>query len=200
MLSTIKTVANRSRWRFLWRYLRGHTPWDTQITPPEVEEFIAQATPGRALDLGCGTGTNAIRLARNGWQVTAVDFIPGAIKAARAKADGSGLAVTFHIADVTRLDMLEGPYDYVLDIGCLFSLTSQQQRAYRDHVSRLMRPGGCYMLYAWLPRKAKGRPAGISVEDVQRLFESDFDMERVVIGEEKGHGSAWYWYRKKLKR
>ena len=71
-----------SRWKFEWRYWRGTTPWDTNITPPEVKEFIAAAPPGKALDLGCGTGTNAITLAQHGWQATGVDFAPKAIRTA----------------------------------------------------------------------------------------------------------------------
>ncbi|MCK7512216.1 MAG: methyltransferase domain-containing protein [Desulfobacterales bacterium] len=79
----IRTIIP-SRWRFEWRYWRGNTPWDTNITPPEVMEFIAETPPGRALDLGCGTGTNAIALARHGWQATGVDFAPKAVHKARA--------------------------------------------------------------------------------------------------------------------
>jgi 2-polyprenyl-3-methyl-5-hydroxy-6-metoxy-1,4-benzoquinol methylase len=94
----------------------------TPFTPPEVMEFIAQTRPGKALDLGCGTGTNAITLARHGWQVTGVDFSPKAIRQARRKATAEGLKIEFHAADVTDLAMLTGPYDYVLDIGCLFTL------------------------------------------------------------------------------
>jgi SAM-dependent methyltransferase len=197
MIKALERILNRARWRFKWRYWRGDTPWDTQITPPEVEAFISQHPPGRALDLGCGTGTNAITLARHGWRVTGVDFVPSAIRAACAKADGSGLAVEFFVADVTRLETLNGPYDYVLDIGCLFSLAPEEKLNYRSQLRRLLRPGGCYMLYAWLPRLWQGRTIGIAVEDVHRLLKADLVRERVLVGEERGHGSAWYWYRRK---
>ncbi|HZD55845.1 MAG TPA: class I SAM-dependent methyltransferase, partial [Anaerolineales bacterium] len=61
----------------LWYY--REPPWDTGISPPELLAFIESHPAGQALDLGCGTGTNVITLARNGWQVTGVDFAPRAI-------------------------------------------------------------------------------------------------------------------------
>jgi 2-polyprenyl-3-methyl-5-hydroxy-6-metoxy-1,4-benzoquinol methylase len=185
-----------SRWKFEWRYWRGQTPWDTQITPPEVMEFIAQTQPGKALDLGCGTGTNAITLARHGWEVTGVDFAPKATRQARRKAAAERLAIEFYTADVTGLGMLTGPYDYVLDIGCLFTLKDSDRTRYAIELARLLRPQGDYMLYAWLPRPWKGGLWGISVEAVESLLYDAFIRTRLVIGEEKSYPSAWYWYRR----
>jgi 2-polyprenyl-3-methyl-5-hydroxy-6-metoxy-1,4-benzoquinol methylase len=186
-----------SRWRFEWRYWRGQTPWDTQITPPEVMEFITQTRPGKALDLGCGTGTNAITLARHGWQVAGVDFAPKAIRQARRKAAAEGLKIEFHAASVTDLAMLAGPYDYVLDIGCLFTLKDNDRIRYAGELARLLRPQGEYMLYAWLPRSWKGGLRGISTEAVEALLHDAFYRTRLVIGEEKSFPSAWYWYRRR---
>ena len=187
----------RSRWGFQWRYWRGKTPWDTQITPPEVVEFIADTPPGKALDLGCGSGTNAITLARHGWQVTGVDFAPKAIRTARRKAAAAGLEISFHAADVTDLRMLAGPYDYVLDIGCLFVLGERERVKYADGLARLMGPQGWYMLYAWLPRPWQGGIWGISAKEVESLLRGQFSKVRQVIGEEKGHPSAWYWFQRR---
>ena len=188
---------NPSLWRFQCSYWRGQTPWDTQMTPPEVMEFIAQAPPGKALDLGCGTGTNAITLARHGWQVTGVDFVPRAIRTARRKAAEAGLKIEFHTADVTDLSMLTGGYDYVLDIGCLFTLGEKERVRYAEALARLLRPQGWYMLYAWLPRPWKGGGWGISAEEVESLLQADFTKMRMVMGEEKGHPSAWYWFQRR---
>ncbi|MBE0603808.1 MAG: class I SAM-dependent methyltransferase, partial [Deltaproteobacteria bacterium] len=171
------------RWKFRWRYWRRDTPWDTQVTPPEVMEFIARTPPGRALDLGCGTGTNAITLTRHGWRVTGVDFVPEAIHAARAKAARSGLTIDFHVASVTDLSFLDGPFDYVLDIGCLHSLKPDDRMRYAAHLSRLLRPQAWYMLYAWLPRPWEGGVAGISAEEVGSLLLEDFCKVRTKIGE-----------------
>jgi 2-polyprenyl-3-methyl-5-hydroxy-6-metoxy-1,4-benzoquinol methylase len=186
-----------SRLKFQWRYFRKQTPWDTGITPPEVMEFLAGTPPGKALDLGCGTGTNAITLTRNGWRVTGVDFVSDAIGQARRNAAAEGLNIEFHAADVTDLGMLTGPFDYVLDIGCLFTLKENEKCAYAGELGRLLRPLGDYMLYAWLPRPWKGGVRGISVEVVESLLRDEFVRTRLVIGEEKGYPSAWYWYRRR---
>jgi 2-polyprenyl-3-methyl-5-hydroxy-6-metoxy-1,4-benzoquinol methylase len=185
------------RWKFKWRYWRRQTPWDTQVTPPEVMEFISRNPPGKALDLGCGTGTNAITLSRHGWQSTGVDFVPEAIGAARRKAAEAGVNIDFHVADVTDLHMLSGAYDFVLDIGCLFTLPEKSRGKYVGELARLLRPNGWFMLYAWLPRPWKDGHAGISPESVETLLRADFVGVRSVIGEEGGHPSAWYWFRRR---
>jgi SAM-dependent methyltransferase len=185
-----------SWWKLLWRYWRGNTPWDTQITPPEVMQFIAETPPGRALDLGCGTGTNAITLARSGWQVTGVDYVPQAINMARDKAVKAGVAVEFHLTSVTDLSMLTGTYTYGLDIGCLFSLNADDRLSYAAELARLLATDAAYMLYAWLPSKSRGKTRGIGAEEVDELLGAHFLREKMVVGEEKGSPSAWYWYRR----
>ncbi len=185
------------RLRFEWRYWRGDTPWDTNVTPPEVVEFLATAQPGSALDLGCGTGTNAIALARRGWRVTAVDFSPKAVRAARRKARAAGVEVEFLCADVTRLEGLRGPFDYALDIGCLLGLRREERLRYAERLARLLRPGGDYMLYAWFPRRIGRRIRGIAPEEVEALLARDFERLRLEVGEERGRPSAWYWYRRR---
>jgi ubiquinone/menaquinone biosynthesis C-methylase UbiE len=186
-----------NRWKFQWRYWRRKTPWDTQVTPPEVMEFIARTLPGKALDLGCGTGTNAITLARHGWRVTGVDFIPKAISAARAKAARSGFAIEFLVANVTDLSALSGPFDYVLDIGCLHALKAEDRSRYATTLSRMLRPQAWYMLYAWLPRACENGIVGISTEEVEILLREDFSKVRTAIGEENGNPSSWYWFQRR---
>jgi methylase of polypeptide subunit release factors len=72
--------------RLFWNvtYWFGKTPWDTGITPPELRAVVesGQVRPGRALDLGCGTGTNVLYLAQHGFDVVGVDISSRAIAVA----------------------------------------------------------------------------------------------------------------------
>src|SRR5919205_4019837 len=90
--------------RAMYRF--GFTPWDSGVSPPELKEMIEgpnARTPGKALDLGCGTGTNAIYMTQHGWNVTAIDFVPRAIANAKAKAVNAKVAPNFIVGDVTKL-------------------------------------------------------------------------------------------------
>jgi SAM-dependent methyltransferase len=180
------------RLRFAYRYWRGVTPWDTNVTPPELLAFLDQAAPGRALDLGCGTGTNVITLAQHGWEATGVDFVRRAIRQAKRKAAQAGVTVQLLQADVTDLSMLTGPYDLALDIGCMASVPAWGREAYSAGLARLVRPGGRFLLYSWLPRSRHGQIIGLSPDEVSAYLAPGFTVDRVEFGQDQGAGSAWY--------
>ena len=169
---------------FRLMYRLGLTPWDSGIPPPELIEVIegARRLPtGRALDLGCGTGTTTIYMASNGWQVTGVDFVPRAVRTARAKAAAAQLPVVFLVGDVTRLHeyAIDPGFDLLFDQGCFHSLPETAQPAYTGEVTRVARSGATYLLYAF------GRQSG---ERRRRFF------RRALRPTRYGHGfrsSSW---------
>ena len=183
---------------FFWmRYLSGHVPWDTGITPPEITRLIEQEKlpPGRAIDLGCGTGTNAIYLAKHGWHVTGVDYIPKPIHIARRKAQEAGVAAQtrFMVGDVTQLAStgLE-QFDLAVDIGCGHSLPTAKRSAYARCLAQVLKPGGILMLYMFRPTAE--RSMGLEPEDVTALFEPTFTPVWSNLGQDTTTraGSAWY--------
>lgn len=192
---------------FEFQYRFSKPRWDSGITPPEVVAFVESKTiTGRALDLGCGTGTNSIYLAQHGFTVVGVDFSSKAIAAARAKAQRANLKIDFRVADVTRLDALglREPIDFVLDIGCLHSIDTDGRVRYADSLARLLRPGSVYMLYSFSPRPPdepghllRLRNVGITPDEAQQLFQKQFTLERVEHGADRGERvSAWHWFKK----
>ena len=70
--------------------------WDGTEPRPELTELAKGRAPGRALDLGCGTGSDVLYLAGLGWDATGVDFVPRAIATARSRAGGIGLLGQLH--------------------------------------------------------------------------------------------------------
>jgi len=188
----LKSFFHRLIFAFLYF---GDPPWDTGISPPELLDFIEKHAPGRALDLGCGTGTNVITLAQHGWRATGVDFIYSAIRQARRKAKKAGVSVDFHVANVVHLEAISGPFDLILDIGCFHSLPSRSRGAYVENLDRLLHPQGYYLLYAFL-KEAGDDTNGLSRSDLSML-ERYLKLDQRQDGTERGHRpSAWFTYRK----
>ncbi len=172
-------------------------PWDTNQTPPEVLEFIQNNPPGKALDLGCGTGTNAITLARNGWQVVGVDYVGKAIRAAKKKGDKAQVKIDFRVADVTKLTGVEGPYDLVLDIGCYHNLSTTGMADYRKTVNHLLKVEGIFMLYAFF-RNGETTPGPGVVEAELKSFSAILELvSRVDVMERGAHPSVWLTFQKR---
>ena len=151
-------MSLRSRLTLELSYLLRRAPWDTGVSPPELLAFLAAHPPGRALDLGCGTGTNAITLAQHGWQVTGIDLIPRAIRRAKSKAAAAGVDVDLRQGDASDLRSVEGPFDLALDIGCYHSLQPTLQARYSTNLARLVRPGGTYLLLSLIHISEPTRP------------------------------------------
>ncbi len=188
----MKGILDRPIYDLMYRL--GKPVWDTGTTPSEVVEAIErEPTPGRALDLGCGTGTHSIYLAQHGWSVVGIDFSPKAIASASEKAKQAGVHIEFRVADVTRLEHLSGEFDFALDVGCFHGLDIARRARYVEQLSRLMRPRGKFMLWA-LDRPALFEDYGILPEAVQRLLVSHFLMSHSEHGEHRGRPTTWYWF------
>lgn len=194
-----------NRLRFTWMYLRGTTPWDTGVSPPELIEAVEGSNalaPGRALDLGCGTGTNSLYLARHGWQVTGIDFAAPAVTRAQDKQRRAGKfagSVRFLRGDVTQMDALglEEPFNLLLDLGCFHGLPVERRADYAAGVARYSAPAALYLLYAF-DRIEEARPRGVSPDEVCELFGSAFTVEQEERGNDpRARASAWYWLRRR---
>lgn len=133
----------------LW-YRHGTPPW--VIGPrPELVHLVTTGVlpPGRAIDLGCGVGDNAIFLAQHGFTVTGIDYSPAAIEQARSKAGDAQVDVTFTVDDLTRLRTVHGPFDLLVDYGTLDDLNTRDRDAYVREVTALAAPGARFLLWCF---------------------------------------------------
>ncbi len=182
------------RLAFDFRYILRRAPWDTFVSPPELVEFVRQNPAGHALDFGCGTGTNAIYLARHGWQVTGVDFSAIAIYRARQKARAAGLPIRFFVDDVSRFLAVDGPLDLILDIGCFHALAPEAQARYLNSISRLLAPGGTWLLYAMRRSDASESTFGLGEADIAEAS-SRLRLNRREDGSDPSRRlSSWFWF------
>ena len=176
------------------------TPWERDSAVPELVETARGLQPGRALDLGCGTGAQAVHLARTGWEVTAVDVVPRALDTARRRADRAGVSVDFRRADVTRLEDL-GLADVALafDRGCFHGLPDQARDAYVRGVSAATRSGAILLLMAFQPPTPAAMPRGATQEELEkrlgpawRLVSADASSEDATNTRIERARPVWY--------
>ncbi|MFJ3979067.1 class I SAM-dependent methyltransferase [Streptomyces sp. NPDC090021] len=128
-------------------------------------------SPGRALDLGCGPGRNALHLASLGFEVDAVDLSPQAVSWASERAREAGADIRFHCGNAFELaaTVLGGPYDLIYDSGCFHHLPPHRRVSYLALLDRALAPGGhlgltCFASGAMgseLPDAAFYREAGL---------------------------------------
>ena len=185
-------------------YRLGFTPWDSGITPPELKNLIdgSEALPhGKALDLGCGTGTNAIFMSQRGWQVTAIDFVPRAISLAKAKAAAAKATPRLMIGDVTRLDSLNigDGYTLVFDLGCLHAIPDAKREAYAAGVSKAASAGADFLVFGFYRRLNRMTAPILLPEQVERLFNQDWDIIRAWDGDQPRPEFPGRWYHLKRK-
>jgi SAM-dependent methyltransferase len=183
--------------RFLFQYWYfGHPPWDTGISPPELLEFIENHKTGRAIDIGCGTGTNVITLARAGWVVTGVDFAPRAIKLAKQKASKAGVQTAFFLKDVTTLQGINGPFDLAFDLGCFHGIPQDGRTKYLAQLDRILAPGGFWLMYGFLKPDLDPRGTGLVESDIEQILTHLAIIWRRDGFDQRERTSAWFLFQK----
>ncbi len=136
------------------------------------------APAGRALDIGCGTGGDAVYLARQGWTVTAVDGIDQALSRARARGQAAGVQVNWVQGDVCGLEQLGigDDFDFVLDRGCFHDFTNDQRDRCARGVSAVTSPGAVLLMFAFQPRARGMGPRGVTADELMRHFGQEWEL------------------------
>jgi SAM-dependent methyltransferase len=156
-------------------YGLGVTPWEQVAKLPHVterfsalfarEEAAREPPYGPVLDLGCGSGIWAVKLAARGWQVTGIDFVRKALRRARERAREAGIDVTLVKGDVTKLRStgVGSGFPLLIDFGLFHDeLTNEKRVAMGREVSAVAAPGATRLMLAWAPGRRGPLPRGAS--------------------------------------
>jgi SAM-dependent methyltransferase len=179
-------------------YRAGTPPWD--IGRPQGA-LVALAEAGRlvgsVLDVGCGTGENALYLASRGHLVWGVDASPTAVAAARQKATERNLATTqFHVWDALQLGRMRKAFDLLVDCGLFHALPEDQRRPYAHSLAEVAPSGSELVLLCFSDAEPPGPgPRRVQEYEIRDAFRSIFavmDVEPALF-ERNGAEPAKAW-------
>ncbi|MGC2400907.1 MAG: class I SAM-dependent methyltransferase [Acidobacteriaceae bacterium] len=178
-------------------YAAGELPWDTGEAEPLLVEFVAsgRVRPTQTLEIGTGTGTNALWLAERGFDVLGIDVAPLAVEQAIAKLQDRDLPCRFAVLDFLTA-VPEGSFDFVFDRGCFHVFDEPEERArFATQVAAALAPGG---LWLSLIGSTEGPPREVgpprrSAREVSLAIEPALELVELRAAEFVGHGArAWF--------
>ncbi len=179
-------------------YAAGQPPWDTGYPEPLLVEFVTSGavTPGPTLEIGAGTGTNAIWMAERGFDVLGVDVSPLAVDRAQAKMEGRTLRCRFAAWDFLAAPPPDGPFQFVFDRGCFHVFDEPDERQqFAANVGAALAPGG---LWLSLIGSTEGPPREVgpprrSAREVTLAIEPALEIVALRSAEFRAHeAKAWF--------
>ena len=162
---------------------RSTPPWDIGRPQPVFVELAkkGELVLGSVLDIGCGTGENAILLAESGYTVTGVDAAPIAIDKAKAKAKARNVNVEFRIRNALNLNLGQSRFDNAIDSGLFHTFHDNERPAYAKEVAKSLREGGKYFMMCFGENEPTdwGGPRRVSKAEIQDTFSLLFQINYI---------------------
>ena len=166
-------------------FCKGTPAWDVGHPQPAFEALLedGEFKPGRALDIGCGRGENAIMLAMNGCDVTGIDLAEIAISDAKVKAAERHVNVNFVVGDVLRMDQLfkKSEFDVIIDSFLFHTITDEERPIFARQVYKVLKPGGKYFMLCFSDKDPAGPgPRRISKAEIEHTFTPLFKIINIA--------------------
>jgi SAM-dependent methyltransferase len=163
-------------------YRLGFAPWERRDVADTWRQLLAGTdapVTGRALDIGCGSGRDAVYLAKRGWSVTAIDSAEKALASGQRRAAEEGVEVQWVKGDVAALDRLglEPGYDLVYDFGCIHGLSGSARAGAAAGLTQLAAPGATLLMVAFKAGRRIVLPRGMDKQDVVALLRDGWDLD-----------------------
>ena len=178
-------------------YTSGRPPWDIgQPQPAFVALAHAGRITGKVLDVGCGTGENALFLCQRGIDVLGLDLSSAAIAAARTKAQALRVVARFVTGSALDLLSLEETFDTVIDSGLLHILSDADRARLVAGLHAVLRTGGYLRLLAFNEHATWPGPRRLTQTEIRTTFEQGWEVEaistsRFEVVDASGGAEAW---------
>jgi SAM-dependent methyltransferase len=167
---------------FEWAYRNGVPPWDIGRPQPAIVRLAEQGMiAGDVLDVGCGTGENALYLASRGLGVVGVDAAPTAIEQAQAKARLQGSGATFVAADALGLEGLGRMFDVAVDCGLFHTFSDADRIRFERSLHRALRADGRYVLLCFNEHQpGELGPRRVTQAEIRATFATGWTVDSIV--------------------
>ena len=175
----------------------GVSPWDIARPQPAIVRLAQSgAIVGSVLDVGCGTGENALYLSSLGHEVTAIDTAQDAIDKARKKSLERRLRVNFRLVDALALPCLGLSFDSVIDSGLFHVFSDEERVEYANNLGAVLRPGGKYFMLCLSERETREGPRRVTQGEIRDTFRIGWtinDIQESRFETLSHEGGAWAW-------
>jgi SAM-dependent methyltransferase len=181
---------------------RGVPPWDIGRPQSEFAELAKKGDLGEGdvIDVGCGTGENAILFAAKGYRVLGIDSSPLAIQKAKAKASQRGSAAEFSVADALHLSPIGRAFGTAIDSGLFHVFSDLDRAAFVESVRSILSKNGRYYMLCFSDKEPGhwGGPRRISRAEILHSFSRGWRVDYIRPAKFEsalhagGGGEAWF--------
>jgi cyclopropane fatty-acyl-phospholipid synthase-like methyltransferase len=156
-------------------------PWDIGRPQAEIVHLAeGKEFSGSVLDLGCGTGENALYLASLGHETWGVDSSPNAIAKAKKKAQERSIEVRFLVRDALELGELGRTFDNVIDTGLFHTFSDEERPLYALTIASVLRLGGKYYMLCFSDHETHLMgPRRVSRREIKATFRDDWKINYI---------------------
>ena len=152
---------------------------------------MATHPAGRALDIGCGTGTNLITLVNAGWQAEGFDFAPRAVNIAKRKLQKAGVNANVFTDDATQMKNITPSFNLALDLGCFHGIENKAD--YLTQLTRVLAPNGFWLVYGFFKSASLQSGPGLVDSDLNLIQLHNLTLLSRKDGwDKRERPSAWF--------